>query len=97
MNESNNKSKAHAIAAFSFGLTFWIPVLNMIFGIFSIYFGIKALRNIKKDPTKYGGKWLAVVGIILSGFVYITFIIGLGMCFSGNSVICSSIGFNFLA
>ena len=34
------KSKIRAIVSFICGLTFWIPILNLIFGIGAIYFGV---------------------------------------------------------
>ena len=91
------KSKATAITSFIFGLTFWIPSLNLIFGIFAIYFGVKSLTNIKKEPDKHGGKIYAILGIILGTIVYVTFIIGFGMCVSGYKLICENIGLAFLA
>ena len=90
------KSKATAIASFAFGLAFWIPLLNLICGALAIYLGIKSLVKIKKEPGKYGGKWLAIIGIILGAIVYVTYIIGLGMCTSGIKPICGNIGMKFL-
>ena len=86
------KSKAMAIASFVFGLTFWIPLLNLIFGAVALYFGIRALLRIKSNPDKYGGKIFAIFGIILGALVYVTESIGIGMCFNGNKVICNFIG-----
>ena len=90
------KSNLRAIVSFICGLTFWIPILNLVFGIVAIYFAIRALRDIKKDPTKYGGKWLAITGLALGVLVWITYFTGVGMCLSGNKAICSSIGLKFL-
>ncbi|MEK6891703.1 MAG: DUF4190 domain-containing protein [Nanoarchaeota archaeon] len=97
-NASNkfNKSSLKATISFIFGLTFWIPILNLIFGIGAIYFGIRALINIRKEPSKYSGKWLALIGLILGALVWITYFVGIGTCLSGNKGICSSIGLGFL-
>ncbi len=83
--------------SFIFGLTFWIPILNLVFGIGAIYFGIRALINIKKEPSKYSGKWLALTGLILGALVWMTYFIGVGMCLYGNKGICRSIELGFLA
>ena len=91
------KSKLKAIVSFICGLTFWIPILNLIFGIGAIYFGIKSLISIKKEPLKYSGKWLAIAGLMLGALVWLTYLIGVSMCLYGNKIICQSIGLNFLA
>ena len=97
MEKSDNpkKSNLKAIVSFICGLTFWIPIINLIFGIGAIYFGIKSLMNIKKEPAKYGGKWFALIGLALGALVWITYFIGIGMCLYGNKSICSSIGLKF--
>ena len=91
-----SKLKAMAIASFAFGLAFWIPLLNLICGALAIYLGIKSLARIRKEPGKYGGKWFAVIGIILGAIVYVTYIIGLGICMSGSKPVCGNIGLKFL-
>lgn len=89
------KSNGTAIASFIFGLFFWIPLINFIFAIPAIYFGIKALKNIRQDKS-YGGKWFAITGIILGALVYVTYLTGLGMCMFGFKEICKNIGLTFL-
>jgi len=91
------KSKRMARASFIFGVTFWIPLLNLIFGVLAIYFGVKSLRNIKKEPDKYGGKWYAIIGVILGLLVYVFYLTGVGMCIAGYSEICKNIGMAALA
>lgn len=91
------KSDLKSIVSFIFGLTFWIPIINLIFGIGAVYFGIRALISIRKEPTKYGGKWLALAGLILGALVWITYLTGAGMCLYGNKSICASMGLKFLA
>ena len=90
------KSKATAIASFIFGLVFWIPLLNLIFGILAIYLGVKSLTKIRKEPDKYGGKWFAIIGVILGAIVYMTYLTGVGMCVYGYESICENIGLSFL-
>lgn len=91
------KSRAASLASFLFGLGFWIPLLNLIFAIPALYFGIASIRKIKKKPEQYGGKWFAVIGIVLGALVYLTYYIGVAMCVSGNREICSSMGLAFLS
>ena len=91
------KSKALAVTSFIFGLIFWIPLLNLIFGALAIYLGFKALGKIKKEPVKYGGKRFAIVGIILGFIVYLTYFTGVGMCLLGYKEVCKNIGLTFLS
>ena len=97
MEQPKKKSNAGAITAFVFGLTFWIPLLNLIFGIFAIYLGIKSLKNIKKEPEKYSGKIFAITGIVLASIVYAAYLIGLLLCLTTNKAICGYIGLSFLS
>ena len=91
------KSIAMAATSFVFGLFFWIPLLNLIFGALSMYLGLKALRKIKKEPKLYGGRWYAFLGITLSVLIYLFYLTGVGMCIFGDNQICSNIGLEFLA
>ena len=90
------KSKALAITSFICSLFFWIPLLNIIFGILAIYFGLKALNNIKKEPDKYGGKAFALAGIVLGAIPVLFYLISLGICLSGYKEFCKAIGITFL-
>lgn len=91
-----SKLKAMSITSFAFGMGFWIPLLNLISGLLAIYIGAKALRKIKKDAS-YGGKWFAIIGVILGVLIYLTYITGVGMCLFGYKEICKNIGLTFLA
>jgi hypothetical protein len=97
METANKKSRAMAITSMAFGLLFWIPLINLIFGAFSIYLGIKSLIKIRKNPELYGGRWFAITGILLSALVYILYFGGIGMCLFGFDEVCSSLGIQFLA
>ena len=90
------KSRAMALTSFVFGLFFWIQLLNLIFGALAVYLGFKSLGKIKKEPRLYGGKWFAIIGIVLSVLVYLTYLTGVGMCVFGYKGICTSIGLEFL-
>ena len=91
------KSKATAVASFIFSLAFWIPLLNIIFGLFSVVLGIKALIKIKKEPDKYYGKLFALAGIALGSLPIALSIAGLAMCLAGYKDICRNMGLAFLA
>ena len=91
------KSRGTAVASSIFGLFFWIPLINLISGALAIYLGVKSLIKIRRDPSKYYGKGFAITGIILGALVYVTYLIGLGMCLFGFKEICKNIGLSFLA
>ena len=90
------KSKTIAVASFVFGLTFWIPLLNLIFGLLAIHLGFKAMSKIKKEPEKYEGKGFAIAGIVMGSLPIVFYIIGLGMCLLGYKEICKNIGLAYL-
>ncbi len=90
------KSKSIAITSFVFGMTFWLPLLNLIFGLLAVVLGFKALSKIKKGPKVYGGKWLAVGGIALGIAVYLGYITALGLCLGGFKEVCKSLNLSFL-
>ena len=93
----SSKSKAVSLVSFAFGLAFFIPLLNLIFGIPAIYFGIISIKKIRQNPKQFGGKWFAILGISFGALVYLTYLIGLGMCIAGLKDICTNIGLGFLA
>ena len=91
------KSKGMSVASFISGLFFWIPLINLISGALAIYLGVKSLNKIRRNPAKYCGKGFAITGITLGALVYVTYLIGLGMCLYGFKEICKNIGLSFLA
>ncbi|MBI2659466.1 DUF4190 domain-containing protein [Candidatus Woesearchaeota archaeon] len=91
------KSKATAVASFVLGLFFWIPLINLICGALAIYLGIKSIKKIRQNPKQFGGRWLAVLGIILGVIVYAAYLTAIGMCFLGFKEICKNIDLSFLA
>ena len=96
-NYDQKKSKSGALTSFIFSLTFWIPLINLIFCALGSIIGYKSLANIRKNSKHFGGKWFIIICFILTGIVYITYFIGVGLCFSGMNGICSNIGFAFMA
>ena len=91
------KSNSIATMSFVFGLTFWIPLLNLIFGLLAIILGFKALSNIKKNSEMYSGKWFAVAGITFGAIVYIGYITALGICLAGYKEVCRVMNLTFLS
>ena len=91
------KSKGIAVASFVLGLFFWIPLINLICGALAIYLGTKSIKKIRQNPKQFGGKWFAILGIILGALVYTTYLTGIGMCLLGFKEVCKNIGLSFLA
>ncbi len=71
------KNKIIAIASFVFGLFFWIPLLNWIFGPIALVLGIYALIQIRKNPEFYSGNYFAIIGSFLGGLIILLNILGL--------------------
>src|SRR3989338_108901 len=92
-----SKSQEMSIASFISGLIIFIPLINLIFAILAIHLGIKSIKKIRQNPKQFGGKWFAILGIILGALVYATYSTGIGMCLLGFEDICKNIGLSFLA
>lgn len=91
------KSRALAWASLAFGLVFWIPLINVLFGILALVLGIKALHRARAQPELYGGKVIAVIGIILGGIPLLFSATGIAFCVAGWETICYNMGLWFLA
>jgi len=59
------EKKGMAIASLVCGLLFWFSIPGLICSVLAIIFGIVQLNNIKKTPKKYGGKGMAIAGVVL--------------------------------
>ncbi len=84
-------SKGLSIAGFILGLLSFLAVFNPFFipiPILGIIFSWKALKQIKSQPDFYGGKGLAIAGLVLSSiwfilmFIFYISIIDIGYGFS---------------
>ena len=51
------------------GITFGWICGGPFFALFAVVMGIVSLFQIKKDPARYGGKPMALIGLILGGLV----------------------------
>ena len=96
-SQQPHKSKALALTSFFFGLTFWMPLLNLVFGPVAMILGIRALLKIRKNPDKYGGLAFAIAGTVLGAGPIFFSLVGLGMCLYGKKEICTSMGLLFLS
>ena len=54
-----------AVASLICGCFFFIPFLGLLLGVAAIVLGIVALVKISNDKEKYGGKGLAISGIVM--------------------------------
>jgi len=52
--------------AFYLSLGFWIPLFNVGLSLISIFYAIKALKQISKNPKKFDGFWYAILALIIS-------------------------------
>jgi hypothetical protein len=91
-----NKSRSGALTSFIFSLTFWIPLLNLIFCGIGSMVGFRSLKKIRKTPKTHGGFWFIIVCFILTAIVYVTYLAALGMCLAGMKGICWNIGLVFM-
>jgi hypothetical protein len=59
------KDKFFAKLSFYLSLGFWIPLFNIGLTAVSLYYAIKALKLINKNPHKYGGRWYTIIAMVL--------------------------------
>ena len=57
------------------GITFGWICGGPFFALFALVMGIVALFQIKKDPTRYGGKPMALIGVALGAIVLAIYIV----------------------
>lgn len=57
------------------GITFGWICGGPFFALFAVVMGIVALFQIKKDPVRYGGKPLALIGLILGALVLAIYVV----------------------
>jgi hypothetical protein len=81
------EKKGFAIASLVCGLLFWLGFPGFILSILAIVFGIIQLKNIKKTPGQYGGRGMAIAGLILGIIGIVVFLVltlVLGLLFAGS-------------
>ncbi|MBW2981250.1 DUF4190 domain-containing protein [Candidatus Woesearchaeota archaeon] len=66
------EKKGLAIASLVCGLLFWFSIPGFICSVLAIIFGVMQLNKIKKKPKEFGGKGMAIAGLVL-GIVGIIF------------------------
>ena len=55
----------NAVVSLILGLLFWMPLFNYFFGLGAVYFGFKALSEIRDGGNRRIGKLFALCGITL--------------------------------
>ncbi len=78
-------NKDSAIISLVLGVLCFIPLLNWALSVLAIYFGIAALRSIRRDPQHYGGKVFAIVGIVIGAAVLFFNVYGI-LFFADNAL-----------
>ncbi|MBN2454839.1 DUF4190 domain-containing protein [Candidatus Woesearchaeota archaeon] len=64
----DKKRSSNAKISLILGLFFWVPLFNIILGLFAIYFAIRAMREIREG--KLSGKYFALAGFFLGVIPY---------------------------
>lgn len=79
------KDSTYAWLSLVLVLFFWIPLLNVFFFLpASIYFGIKAMKKARKEPTKHGGFWIALISVVVASVSFAYSLVVLIMSLSGK-------------
>lgn len=78
-------NKDAAVTSFVLGILCVIPLLNWVLAPLAMYFGIRALRSIRRDPGQYGGKFLAITGTVIGAAVLFFNITGI-LFFADNAL-----------
>lgn len=65
--------------SFWFGIFSWIPLFNFGLSFAAAFFGIKAIRRIISHPDKFGGKWYAIIGMIIGVSVFVSSVVFLAV------------------
>jgi len=73
----HNPSKDSAIVSLVLGLLCFIPWLNWGISLLAMYFGYRAIYNIRKYPDRYTGMGYAIAGAVIGTSVLVLNILGL--------------------
>lgn len=88
--KEKSKDKFFPKIAFGLSLGFWVPLFNFGLCIASLIIAVKSLKNIFREPDKYGGIYFAIIAIVLSVSSLVLTIIGL-LIYLMSEQICESI------
>jgi hypothetical protein len=80
--EKNNDS---AVASFILGILCIIPWLNWVISLLAVYFGARAIRRIRSNPSVYGGMAFAIIGTVIGASVFLLNLTG--VLFFGDSAL----------
>ena len=67
MSETQKRKIGLAVGSMICGLFFWFPLLGIICSIVALVLGIVALVKVGNNADMYGGKGMAISGIVLGG------------------------------
>ncbi|PIN86088.1 hypothetical protein COV19_06345 [Candidatus Woesearchaeota archaeon CG10_big_fil_rev_8_21_14_0_10_44_13] len=84
MKIPKKKDSTYAWISFLLLFFFWVPLLNLIILPASIVFGAKAIRDVRADPKRYGGKWIAIISVLCSAISFIFSVVVLYMDIIGK-------------
>jgi len=80
------EKKGLAIASMVCGLLFWFSIPGLILSILALVFSLVQLNRIKKKPKEYGGKGMAIAGLVLGiiGVLFWIFALALALIFTAR-------------
>ncbi|MBI2549693.1 hypothetical protein HYV83_00745 [Candidatus Woesearchaeota archaeon] len=77
MPDGQKSRSGTAVLSFILSLSFWMPLLNYFICLGAVYFGFKALMDIRDANGKRPGRFFALSGIVLGLVPYYFGIINL--------------------
>lgn len=77
MPDGKKSRSGTAVLSFILALSFWMPLLNYFICLGAIYFGFKALKDIRDANGKRPGRFFALSGLVIGlvpyylGIIYV--------------------------
>lgn len=90
IKQKKDKDKFLPKIAFGLSLGFWVPLFNVGLCVASLILSIKALKDIFREPEKYGGLPLVIIALVLSISSLVFTAIGLGIYLTSEQI-CESV------
>ena len=83
--KKEKRDSTYAWISLGLALFFWVPLLNVLIILpGSLYFGVRAIQQSRKEPKKYGGLVLASIVVVFSSISFIFAAIILYMSVTGK-------------
>ncbi|MBU0535831.1 MAG: hypothetical protein KKE20_02615 [Nanoarchaeota archaeon] len=84
----SSKESGYAWAAIILALFFWVPIFNVfLFLPASLYCGVTAIRNVRRDPEKHEGMALSIVAVVFASISFVYALIVLILTSTGRIII----------